>query len=113
MAARKIWIVYEVGASQPLTEIEAQFERTALDHAAAIHGVKRDKLYAVPRGLAAKGKRPQYVLLAWSLTADQEPDPGRRYQEASYLESEVPGILARLRDRGVQVVSVNDHEVAL
>lgn len=106
MAATKIWTVYQVGSSKPLREIEAQFEGTALDHTAAIHGVKRDRLYAIPRGIKSKGKRPSYVMLSWA-------DPDRGYQEAGYPESEVPALLDRLRSRGVATVLINDREVTL
>lgn len=57
MAAKKIWSVYETGATYagPLTEIEASSERGALDHTAAFFGVPRGRLYAVPG--AAAGRR--------------------------------------------------------
>lgn len=50
MTAKKIWSVYEVGATYegPLTEVDASSERGALDSAAAFYGVPRRKLYAVP-----------------------------------------------------------------
>jgi hypothetical protein len=49
MATKKIWSVYEVGATYegPLTEVEASSERSALDSASAVYGVSRRKLYAV------------------------------------------------------------------
>src|SRR5512135_3790184 len=50
MASKKLWKVYETGASytEPLTEIEASSERSALDHTASFYGVARRRLYAVP-----------------------------------------------------------------
>jgi hypothetical protein len=61
MATKKIWSVYEVGASYegPLTEVEASSERGALDSAVAVYGVPRRKLYAVPGALrkAPAGRR--------------------------------------------------------
>lgn len=53
MSTKKVWSVYEVGASYegPLTEVEASSERRALETAASHYGVKRDKLYAVPGAL--------------------------------------------------------------
>jgi hypothetical protein len=56
MATKKIWSVYEIGASYegPLTEVEASSERSALDSAAAFYDVPRRKLYAVPGALLTK-----------------------------------------------------------
>jgi hypothetical protein len=51
MAIKKIWTIYEIGAADPLTEIEASSERSALDNTAAYYGVPRKKLYAVPGSL--------------------------------------------------------------
>ena len=50
---KKIWSVYEVGASYegPLTEVEASSERSALDSAASHYGVSRSKLYVIPGAL--------------------------------------------------------------
>ena len=56
MATKKIWSVYEVGASYegPLTEVEASSERSALDSAVAFYGVPLRKLYALPGALLTK-----------------------------------------------------------
>lgn len=51
MAIKKIWTIYEIGAGDPLTEIEASSERSALDNTAAYYSVPRKKLYAVPGAL--------------------------------------------------------------
>jgi hypothetical protein len=50
MATKKIWSVYEVGATYkgPLGEVEASSESSALASAAAFFGVPRKKLYALP-----------------------------------------------------------------
>ena len=47
---KKIWSVYEVGATYegPLGEVEASSENSALASAAAFFGVQRKKLYALP-----------------------------------------------------------------
>jgi hypothetical protein len=49
MATKKIWSVYEVGASYdgPLGEVEASSESSAIDSAAAFFGVSRKKLFAL------------------------------------------------------------------
>ena len=51
-AKKKIWSVYEVGASYegPLTEVEASSESRALASASAYYGVSRKKLYTIPTG---------------------------------------------------------------
>lgn len=56
MATKKIWSVYEIGATYegPLTEVEASSERKALESAADFYGVPRSKLYAVPGALLTK-----------------------------------------------------------
>jgi hypothetical protein len=50
MATKKIWSVYEVGATYegPLGKVEASSESSALASAAAFYGVPRKKLYALP-----------------------------------------------------------------
>lgn len=58
MATKKIWSVYEVGATYegPLGEVEASSESSALASAGAFFGVPRKKLYALPE--AALGGAP-------------------------------------------------------
>ena len=58
MATKKIWAVYEVGATyeEPLSEVKASSESSALASAAAFFGVPRKKLYALPK--AALGGVP-------------------------------------------------------
>jgi hypothetical protein len=49
-------------------------------------------------------KRKRYISLAWSDPTN--PDPRRRWEEASYAEDDVPEIFSRLRARGVPEVNV-------
>jgi len=48
MAGTKIWTVYEIDRPGPILELEARFEQTAIDHAVARTGARREKLYAIP-----------------------------------------------------------------
>ena len=75
---KKIWSVYEVGASYegPLTEVEASSERSALDSAASHFGVPRSKLYAIPGALltgtsVGSGRRSHATKLDAASIADQ------------------------------------------
>jgi hypothetical protein len=112
MASVKIWAVYKIGSSsvpELITEIEAQFERTALEHASARTGVPRDKLYAIPKS-ASKRPRAKFVSLTWS-------EDGR-YHEASYADADLPALFETLRAkraRGVSIpaVYIDDREVSL
>lgn len=56
MATKKIWSVYEVGATYagPLVEVAASSESNALGSAAAFYGVPRKKLYALPGAALAE-----------------------------------------------------------
>jgi hypothetical protein len=110
--AVKTWTVYKIGSSsvpEPLTEIEAQFERTVLEHASARTGVPKDKLYAIPKSMA-KRPRAKFVTLAWS-------EDGR-YYEASYADTDLPALLEALRAkraRGVSIpaVYIDEREVSI
>ena len=56
------------------------------------------------RSSHATKKRKRYISLAWSDPTN--PDPRRRWEEASYAEDDVPEIFSRLRARGVPEVNV-------
>ena len=90
---KKIWSVYEVGASYegPLTEVEASSERSALDSAAAYYSVARSKLYAVPGALLTGKPDRQSLHHAKLRTASGKPSNARERFNVDQPEDKRPG----------------------
>lgn len=98
MATKKIWSVYEVGASYegPLTAVEASSESSALASAAAFYGVRRDKLYAIP---VLKGRRAHSAVKG--APGEVQLRVGQRFDHFGHTYEILK--IGRDRDRTVQI----------
>ena len=100
MTTQKIWTVYEAGSSaaDPLTEVKASSERSALDHASAFYGVPRERLYAVPGALLTKAAKAT------------KASAGRRSHSTKALANKPSALKLEAMKRGEAVIT-NDEEM--